>query len=588
MTLSFDEVLARFGPWKQTGHNYRVSCPAHNDGTPSLDIAEGDHGPLFICRSRHCQTGDILSAVGLTWADILPTPINGHREVWDHIYEYKDRAGTLRYSVLRRDATGTQEKRISQRAANGDWGTKGITPLPYRLPELEGSTLLVAEGEKAVDALWAAGFPATTNSGGAGNWRDTDTQALQAIGITSLVILPDNDEAGAKHAAKVELSAAKHGITTRRAILPGLPPGGDAADWLTTHTADDLEAALQPPPPPLLPGLIDSIDVAAEGRKIQDEGIQYVIEGIVPDYGMVGFIVAAAKVGKSSLGLALAQAVATGGEFLGRAVQQRRVLVIAAEDPPEYVAWMARHLTAPKGWITFARGPLQLNAEGLERIANTIAHGRYGLVLIASWQAVITSMVKDENDNAGSVVVVENVKRTAHASHVPWMVDAHAGKSEDQSDDADPTKALRGASSAAGAADFLLSLRYLEKGSFSTKRRLSGKGRFVNLETVTIEYDTQTGRYDIAAESSKTAAKSAMAETTWQMILETGALDQEWSGVGTIAVRAGLCDSSHGIKPSVRKKVWDALYKRPGVGYWRDEKHNNRPMFRLGGEDPPP
>src|SRR6187401_2641466 len=164
MTLSFDEVLARFGPWKQTGHNYRVSCPAHNDGTPSLDIAEGDHGPLFICRSRHCQTGDILSAVGLTWADILPTPI------------------------------------ISQRAANGDWGTKGITPLPYRLPELEGSTLLVAEGEKAVDALWAAGFPATTNSGGAGNWRDTDTQALQAIGITSLVILPDNDEAGAKHA----------------------------------------------------------------------------------------------------------------------------------------------------------------------------------------------------------------------------------------------------------------------------------------------------------------------------------------------------------------------------------------------------
>jgi len=72
------------------------------------------------------------------------------------------------------------------------------------------------------------------------------------------------------------------------------------------------------------------------------------------------------------------------------------------------------------------------------------------------------------------------------------------------------------------------------------------------------------------------------------MILETGALDQEWSGVGTIAVRAGLCDSSHGIKPSVRKKVWDALYKRPGVGYWRDEKHNNRPMFRLGGEDPPP
>ena len=66
------------------------------------------------------------------------------------------------------------------------------------------------------------------------------------------------------------------------------------------------------------------------------------------------------------------------------------------------------------------------------------------------------------------------------------MIDAHAGKGEDQEDDADPTNAMRGASAAAGAADYMLSLRYA-KGAFGTQRRLSGKGRFVNFAPITID-----------------------------------------------------------------------------------------------------
>src|SRR6187399_660680 len=145
MTLSFTEVLARFGPFKQHGKEYRVRCPVHGDDTPSLDIAEGSVGPLFYCRSAGCQTSDILSAVGLTWGDVLPQH-NGHRDEWDHVHEYRDRAGALRYRVYRR-GTG-KAKVIRQQAANGAWSLKGIDPIPYRLPQLQGPVIFVVEGEK--------------------------------------------------------------------------------------------------------------------------------------------------------------------------------------------------------------------------------------------------------------------------------------------------------------------------------------------------------------------------------------------------------------------------------------------------------
>ncbi|MFZ9544359.1 MAG: Holliday junction branch migration DNA helicase RuvB, partial [Hylemonella sp.] len=68
-----------------------------------------------------------------------------------------------------------------------------------------------------------------------------------------------------------------------------------------------------------------------QGQAIAEAGIQYVVEGIVPAYGMLGLMVAYAKVGKTTLGQALAAAVAIGEPFIGQATSQRRVLIIAAE-----------------------------------------------------------------------------------------------------------------------------------------------------------------------------------------------------------------------------------------------------------------
>ena len=292
------------------------------------------------------------------------------------------------------------------------------------------------------------------------------------------------------------------------------------------------------------------------GREIAKTGIPYLVDGVVPRYGMLGFLVAYAKVGKTSLGLALGAAVSSGVNFLGRATEKVRVLYIAAEDPGEYIDFLSRHLVTEPGSMTLFERNIGLDASGLARIAATVKAGNYGLVLVASWQAVIRGLIRDENDNAGAAIVVEATKLAVRETGIPWLIDAHSGRGEDQSDGADPVKALRGASAAAGAADYILSLRYADR-SFGSMRRLSGRGRFVTLAPMAISFDSETGRYENLG-----STKGAAIETTWQLIAETAALTSEPRSADAIARAAGLAGTSGKVGGQARRNVHDALRDR--------------------------
>jgi hypothetical protein len=312
------------------------------------------------------------------------------------------------------------------------------------------------------------------------------------------------------------------------------------------------------PSAPGLPiaALMDAVQVAEEGRALAAAGVQYLVDGIVPNYGMLGMTVAYAKVGKTTFGHALGAAVASGAPFLDRMVRQTRVLVLAAEDPPEYTAWLARHLSVPSGVMTFYREPLRFDAAGLDAVAHTVTQGKYGLVLVSSWQAVVAGLVQNENDNAGAVAIVERTKHAARKTGVPWVIDAHSGKGEDQSDDADPLRALRGASSAAGAADYMLSLRYAG-GPFESRRRLSGKGRFVSFEPLLLDYDINTGIF-----TAHGNIKSVTNDADWLQIREVGVL-ADWCSVDAIAMAIGLVNDQGSVTGTGRRRVKNALMGRP-------------------------
>jgi len=111
------------------------------------------------------------------------------------------------------------------------WSVRGRTLYPYRLPQvLQAPRVLIVEGEKDVHTLEAAGFVATTNAGGAGKWR---AEFAEYFAGREVIILPDNDAQGEKHAQDVITKLGDAPALVRLLRLPGLPPKGDVTDWMT-------------------------------------------------------------------------------------------------------------------------------------------------------------------------------------------------------------------------------------------------------------------------------------------------------------------------------------------------------------------
>lgn len=160
-------------------------------------------------------------------------------------YEYTDEAGKLLFEVVR-----FEPKDFRQRRPDGKdwiWSLKGVRRVLYRLPELQGQAVVyLVEGEKDADRLSSLNLTATCCPGGAGKWREDYTQQLVAAGVKSVVIFPDNDEAGRKHADQVAESTQKAGLQTKLVQLPRLPEKGDVFDWLAAgHGRDELIALVK-------------------------------------------------------------------------------------------------------------------------------------------------------------------------------------------------------------------------------------------------------------------------------------------------------------------------------------------------------
>jgi hypothetical protein len=220
-----DDATAQSNGW-------RARCPAHEDRSPSLSIGLGGVGQIVLHCHAGCPPASIVTALGLTMADLfVAPPVQSRRRTIVATYDYRDETGALLFQACRYEPKDFRSRRPIGSA--WAWNLTGVRRVPYRLPELlaadPSAIVLIVEGEKDTDRLAGLGFVATTNVGGAGKWRPEYGEPLRDRRI---VILPDNDEPGRAHAAAVATSLA--GIAASVAIveLPGLPPKGDISDWL--------------------------------------------------------------------------------------------------------------------------------------------------------------------------------------------------------------------------------------------------------------------------------------------------------------------------------------------------------------------
>lgn len=65
-------LLAKLeGVRKANSGGYLALCPAHDDHTASLSIAEGHDGRILLHCWAGCETADVLRALGLRWVDLF-------------------------------------------------------------------------------------------------------------------------------------------------------------------------------------------------------------------------------------------------------------------------------------------------------------------------------------------------------------------------------------------------------------------------------------------------------------------------------------------------------------------------------------
>ena len=75
---ALNSVLSRLEKVQPIGNNrYKALCPAHDDHTPSLAIEDKSDRLLLHCLAG-CETADVLGAIGLTFADIMPDKAMGN------------------------------------------------------------------------------------------------------------------------------------------------------------------------------------------------------------------------------------------------------------------------------------------------------------------------------------------------------------------------------------------------------------------------------------------------------------------------------------------------------------------------------
>jgi hypothetical protein len=359
----------------------------------------------------------------------------------------------------------------------------------YRWPELltasERALVFVTEGEKDADRLADLGLVATTNPGGAGKWHLV--QNLTPLRGRQVVILPDSDEPGRRHAQQVAQSLHQVAESVRVLELPSLPPKGDVSDWLDQgHTKEELlELAEQAPQWAPSPGedrqgrslrLVRLDDVLQE----PEEEVAWLWSQTLPAGGL-SVLAAKPKVGKSTLARNLALAIAQGDDFLDRPTTQGPVVYLALEEKRSEVQRHFQKMGATGAepiLVHFGAAP----EEALEELEQAINEHHPALVVIDPIARLLR--VRDWNNYGEVTRALEPVLTLARLSGCHILCVHHAGKLDRAGGDA-----ILGSTALFGGVDTALMMRRKEAGR--TLETIQRYGEDIP-ETV-IGFDAETG-----------------------------------------------------------------------------------------------
>lgn len=101
--MTTDVLLRHLDGVRKTGvGKYIARCPAHDDRSPSLAIKDCGDGRVLVHCFVGCETEDVLTAIGLTFADIMPERISSEHRLKPlrHGFDVRQVLATLDHEAL--------------------------------------------------------------------------------------------------------------------------------------------------------------------------------------------------------------------------------------------------------------------------------------------------------------------------------------------------------------------------------------------------------------------------------------------------------------------------------------------------------
>jgi 5S rRNA maturation endonuclease (ribonuclease M5) len=447
--VAFDRMRQLPG-FRECGRDqYEARCPAHDDRRASLSIGVGDDGQILLDCKAGCETESVLGALGLQMRNLFPHNGNGNHghsgKTIVSTYNYPTADGVLSYQVVRFVPKDFRQRRPD---GNGEWiwNMKGLKRLPYRLPELAGAgDVFIVEGEKDVDNLLKIGLTATCNSGGAGNW--TEDLAQYFTKDQHIVILPDNDEPGRKHAEQVARSLSGQVASIKVLDLAGLRDKEDISDWLCgrdpqkaseelcrlVDAAAEWKTSVEDAKPQKAAGFQppmhwEILDVA-EVEKWQCTPLEWIIEHIVAKGNLV-FVAADSQCGKTLLALYIVLKILTGGLLFDRfrIYPVKRVLYLLLEDPSrrakQRILDMRQKIRVKLGqfMVYVAPGFSLVDDAHMAWLKQFIIEGQFDFVVLDTYQKA-TPGISSFDDTTQGPILHRLANLTRKANVTLWIHD---------------------------------------------------------------------------------------------------------------------------------------------------------------------
>lgn len=530
--MSAQELATTLGNAKKVGNGYLASCPvpSHGQGNgdkhPSLSITESSDGNILFKCHGGCDQQTVFNTIkdmGLLPAlpdrpeylsSIKPIPIIS-TPTFQQEWHYTDEDGITLFIKQRyktNDSKGKTYKTLRVMPDGSKVGKLGDCRIvPYKLPELQqataaGRVVYITEGEKAADALGSLGVVATTSHAGSSSWNPELNQYFTGANV---VIVPDNDVSGWGYATKVAEALIPVAKSVRVLDLGLNEPKEDAFEFVTKYGGDrqtlasmakactPITQVYQVQPPDRLTESHDSSQDQSEeaesqganGQKskylveswdsIKDEPVEWLIEDIIPKKAFVALYAPPASY-KSFIALDMAEAIATGRDWMGKAVKQSGVVLYIAGEGHGGLGARIKACKikndSPDGaplYVIRAQINLRSSQEDFDNLISAIND------LLQSIDEPLQMIVLDtlmrmsgggfnENSSEDMGGFITQAGKLQAFYDCALLVIHHSGK--------DVTKGLRGHSSLLGAVDTELEINRLDSVVNSGNEQIKGSG----------------------------------------------------------------------------------------------------------------